>query len=288
MRLIDRFCTRFPGFGIPHLIRFIVFGTGLIYIFVHVAHNTTLVFWLFFSPIDIMNGQVWRLFSFIFVPVQDNPVWFAISMYVTYIFGTSLERLWGTAKFNLFILFNILTLAGAGMVAHFIDPFLAGATFIFVSGYFIQTFLIFAYITLAHDSTFNLYFVLPIRASLIGLIFGGALIYELFFGRDFPHFFPLNFLPFVLLIPYLLFCGESLFRHVGFSRPRNNSATVINFHRAKSKIEREQRAKPYTRKCEVCGKTDTDYPNMEFRYCSRCNGYHCFCMDHINDHTHVQ
>ena len=38
----------------------------------------------------------------------------------------------------------------------------------------------------------------------------------------------------------------------------------------------------------VCGRTDTDYPNLEFRYCSKCNGYYCYCMDHINNHVHIQ
>jgi hypothetical protein len=28
-------------------------------------------------------------------------------------------------------------------------------------------------------------------------------------------------------------------------------------------------------------------PDLEFRYCSRCNGYHCYCEDHINNHEHV-
>lgn len=51
-------------------------------------------------------------------------------------------------------------------------------------------------------------------------------------------------------------------------------------------MQREQKNVPYTRKCAVCGRTDTDYPELEFRYCSRCQGYHCFCQDHINNHIH--
>jgi len=27
-------------------------------------------------------------------------------------------------------------------------------------------------------------------------------------------------------------------------------------------------------------------PELEFRYCSRCSGYHCFCEEHINSHVH--
>ena len=53
-----------------------------------------------------------------------------------------------------------------------------------------------------------------------------------------------------------------------------------------SRIRREQQQKLYTHKCAVCGKTDVDYPELEFRYCSRCAGYHCFCSEHINNHIH--
>ena len=45
--------------------------------------------------------------------------------------------------------------------------------------------------------------------------------------------------------------------------------------------------KPYRHKCTVCGRTDTEYPSLEFRYCSRCSGYHCYCMEHINSHAHI-
>ena len=43
----------------------------------------------------------------------------------------------------------------------------------------------------------------------------------------------------------------------------------------------------YRHKCAVCGITDADHPEMEFRYCSKCDGYFCYCMDHINSHVHV-
>ena len=43
----------------------------------------------------------------------------------------------------------------------------------------------------------------------------------------------------------------------------------------------------YLHKCAVCGITDQDNPNMEFRYCSKCDGYYCYCADHINNHIHI-
>lgn len=60
----------------------------------------------------------------------------------------------------------------------------------------------------------------------------------------------------------------------------------MNFRRESARIRREQREQLYHHKCAVCGRTDTEYPELQFRYCSRCAGYHCFCEDHINNHVH--
>ncbi|MBR4098714.1 MAG: hypothetical protein IKK44_01845, partial [Clostridium sp.] len=60
---------------------------------------------------------------------------------------------------------------------------------------------------------------------------------------------------------------------------------TINFKKAQREV---QERKGYLHKCTVCGVTDADDPDMEFRYCSKCNGYYCYCMNHINDHVHVK
>ena len=62
--------------------------------------------------------------------------------------------------------------------------------------------------------------------------------------------------------------------------------TKANFKNEQRRIHHEMKTKPYTRKCEVCGRTDADYPDLEFRFCSRCEGYHCYCLDHISNHVH--
>ena len=60
---------------------------------------------------------------------------------------------------------------------------------------------------------------------------------------------------------------------------------VEAFKKAQKEV---QQRKGYLHKCAVCGITDADDSNMEFRYCSKCNGYYCYCSKHINNHTHVQ
>ena len=41
-------------------------------------------------------------------------------------------------------------------------------------------------------------------------------------------------------------------------------------------------------KCAICGRTELDDPNLEFRFCSRCNGNYEYCQDHLFTHTHVK
>ena len=55
--------------------------------------------------------------------------------------------------------------------------------------------------------------------------------------------------------------------------------------RAQQQQKQEQK-QGYHHKCAVCGRTDTDHPELQFRYCSKCAGYHCFCQDHIFTHVH--
>ena len=41
-------------------------------------------------------------------------------------------------------------------------------------------------------------------------------------------------------------------------------------------------------KCAICGRTEKDDPNLEFRFCSRCNGNYEYCQDHLFTHEHVK
>ena len=39
-------------------------------------------------------------------------------------------------------------------------------------------------------------------------------------------------------------------------------------------------------RCCVCGKTNLDDPDLEFRYCSKCSGNKEYCMEHLFKHEH--
>ena len=78
---------------------------------------------------------------------------------------------------------------------------------------------------------------------------------------------------------------ENLARKKGYVRHQTNPKT-IRFKAAARQQQQKEAARGYRHKCAVCGRTDTENPDLEFRYCSRCAGYHCFCQDHIFSHEH--
>ena len=41
-------------------------------------------------------------------------------------------------------------------------------------------------------------------------------------------------------------------------------------------------------KCAICGRTEDSNPDLEFRYCSKCEGSFEYCEDHLYTHQHVK
>lgn len=89
-------------------------------------------------------------------------------------------------------------------------------------------------------------------------------------------------LPVVALLNFLVFIWPAIDAFIQRRKYRHAPQTV-NFKKA---VRQQQQQKGYHHKCAVCGRTDTDYPDLQFRYCSKCVGYRCFCQDHIFSHVH--
>ena len=88
---------------------------------------------------------------------------------------------------------------------------------------------------------------------------------------------------------YLVFFWDriaDLLGEFGFAVRHQNSPQTIHFKSAVKQQKKKAQQQGYRHKCEVCGRTDADFPDLQFRYCSKCAGYHCFCEDHIFNHTH--
>lgn len=274
-RAIDMFCYKHPRFGISNLMLCIVIGTGAMWLLSMMDTTGTLLSLLYFSPEAVLkHGQVWRILSFALMP-EGNGIWELLFLYFYYIIGKTLENTWGTARFNIFVFSGMLLTVIYGFAVYLI-----GGTSIAVGANFIYMSMFFSIATLYPDMQVLLFFIIPIRIKWLALLNALYFIVEIVLLD-----FPLNLLPLIAMLNYFVFFGEGLVNELKRFKSGNRK-TSREFKRKVSTIKYEQKLRSFDYKCEICGKTDVDYPDMEFRYCSKCEGYHCFCSDHINNHIH--
>ena len=271
---IDMFCYRHPRFGIPNLMLYIVVVSLAVWLLSIMDSSKTLLSYFAFSPELILKGQVWRLITFMFIP-QDLSMWALLFFYFYYWIGSTLEREWGTARFNIFIFSGVILTIIYGMVIYFITGQSAS-----IGTYYIYLSMFFSFATLYPDTQVLFMFIIPVKIKWLAYINAAFFVFEMLATN-----FPFNLMPLIAMLNYLFFFGSDLISSISSGATRYRKTTV-NFNREKQKIKYEQRQKDYNYKCCVCGRTDKDFPNLEFRYCSKCAGYHCFCQDHINNHIH--
>ena len=167
--------------------------------------------------------------------------------------------------------------------------------------------------TLVPDQRVMLMFFIPIKMRWLALVYFGLTLYEVANGIYSAVIYWVKYnsayigifwlcvalFPLIALLNYFLFLGKNVRNLLpqSWQRSRANRKASRDF-RAKVNAEpnpdwaKNYRSstgeRPYRHKCTVCGRTDTDYPDLEFRYCSKCAGYRCYCIDHINNHVHIQ
>ena len=266
---IDRFCYKHPRFGIPNLMMIVVLCTCIVYV-LDMVTNGTLSPMLYFNRYYIMQGQIWRLLTFIIVPSESSLIWFALSMYFYWFIGSNLEREWGSGKFTIYYV--------TGVVLNIIVGLCTG----YASMSYVNLSLFLAFATLYPNLQFLVWFIIPVKAKWLAWLDAALLAFS-FITSLVSFQWSSAILIVVGIFNYLIFFWNDLMYYVRRQK-RANSRQAMNFKQA---TQRKQEAKGYMHKCAVCGRTDADSPNLEFRYCSKCAGYYCYCMDHISNHIHI-
>ena len=288
----DRFCFRNRDKGIPNLMLYVSIGAGLTYFISNMAGNAVLYNLFAFDRALILQGQVWRLFTYPLTYSGGNIVFTLITLLCYYSLGQAIENVWGTFRFNLFyfsgiVMMDVFCLLFGGMA----------------TAYHLNLSLFLAYATMYPNAGFLLFFIIPVKAWIFALL-DIVLMFSDVITLTLAGLFPYSLFPFVALLNYFLFFGKDvlnvipltwrinakrLFKKGAQKASPKQKAKVIPFPTAGSYEATVATPKaPYTHKCVICGKTDLDHPELEFRYCSRCSGYHCYCEEHIGNHTHIE
>ena len=283
-RRFERFCFKNRDKGIPNLMLYISLGAGLVYLFTMATGNDILYYYLMFDRELILQGQIWRLISYPLTYSGGNIFFTAITLLCYYSLGQAMENIWGTFRFNLFYL--------SGVVMMDIYCMIFGG---YADVYYLNLSLFLSYATMFPNAQFLLFFIIPVKAWIFALL---DLVLVLSGLISYP--FPYNLFSVISIANYFLFFGKDVLNVIPMSwranaarlfrkKPKQQKAKVVPFPKAGSYEATTASVKaPYTHRCTVCGRTDVSNPDLEFRYCSRCQGYHCYCEDHISNHTHVE
>ncbi len=260
---LDRVERKLGNIGIRGLMNYIIALNAVVFFLSFI--DSSIILKLLLYPQLVMEGEVWRLITFAFIPPTMSPFWLIFALYFYYMIGSSLEHEWGTFKFNVYYF--------AGIIFTIIGAFISGGS---ASSIYLNMSLFLAFATIFPEFQVMLFFVLPVKMKYLALIDAAFIIYAIItqplWGKIAAVASILNF---------LLFFGKDLclmiFRGTkSYTRHRSYTAGI-----ARSATEPVHR-------CEVCAATEKDNKNLEFRYCIDCEGDHEYCMMHLTNHEHVK
>lgn len=252
---------RLQKFAIPHLTLALIVGQVAVWLFWQM--DSIKLEQLALQGSLLKSGEVWRTFTFMFLPPDKSIVWIAFAWYMFYVFGTALENFIGTLRYNLYLGVSWLALAAASLT---LPDQMIGNGMILTS-----VFLAFAYLNPNFEVL--IFFILPVRIKwLAALTWFGYGVVVLFLAWQ------LKLMVLAANLGFVLFFGRDVVTRIRLRR-RSMQWT------ARSWSEQGKSARQPFHQCAVCGKTDLSHPDLDFRYCAECGGLG-YCPEHIGAHEH--
>ncbi len=280
MKSRGSFERKFGKYAIKNLSLVLIICYGFGYLFQLV--NPGFLQYLYLNPFQIIfRGQIWRLVTWLIIPPSSFDFFTLLMLYFYYSIGTTLERTWGPYRYNVYIFSGALfTILGAFLLFGYNLIFQRDLVAAFEAGDRFSTFFVNMSIFLAFAATFPnmqilLFFFIPIRIKILGIIYGLLLAYQFIGGSTADRFV----------------IGASLMNFIVFfitSRGKVHMTPRQAKRRSEFKREVRKTSKITRHKCAVCGRTEETNPELEFRFCSKCDGNYEYCEEHIFTHTHVK
>ena len=283
MNWLNKLERKFGNWAVPNLIVWLIGAYTIGFVLYQV--NPSIIGLLMLSPYHILHGQIWRLITWVFMPTDTNLVYLLIMALFYYQLGTTLERTWGTFRFNVyifggmlftvigaFLLYGIMYLMNGGVTT---EMLLIGTSF---STSYINMSIFLAFACMYPDMQVLLMFIIPIKMKWMALVYAAMALYYFFTGS----------------LAVKVAIGASLLNFVIFFCSSRNIKRFGPKEQAR-KAKFRQQSRPHMtysngarHRCAVCGRTELDDPNLEFRFCSKCNGNYEYCQDHLFTHEHVK
>lgn len=272
MSFLNKMEKKFGKYAIPNLMYYIVILYAL-GIFVRYFAPEVYFEYLMLDASKLLRGQIWRIATFLMWPLDNNVLLNILVMYCYYNIGRTLEYIWGSFKFNVYIFMGVLGHALAAVIVYL----LTSKVYLMTADY-LNLSLFFAYAATFPDQHFLLFYVIPVKAKWLALFDAAFFVYSFVFGgittKITVAMSLLNF-----LIYFAMLKGG-----------RYNPKEIKRKQQFKTQVTqvKMQAASEPRHRCAVCGRTEKDDPNLTFRYCSKCDGDYEYCQDHLYTHEHVK
>ncbi len=240
------------------------------------------------NPYKILHGQIWRIVTWIVVPPSGISIFTIIMLIFYYSLGTTLEKTWGAFRYNIYIISGMLfTLIGAfilyayyvssGVPAEYVGTVISQA----FSTYYINLSIFLAFAALYPDMQVMLYFIIPLKIKWLAIVDAVFIAFNFFAGglgaKVSIIASLLNFIIFFFgTMNIKRFSPKEVKRKTEFRKQAEGAKRVYKSSDGRVTVH----------KCAICGRTELDGDNLEFRFCSKCNGNYEYCQDHLFTHEH--
>ncbi|MEI3189497.1 MAG: hypothetical protein V8S38_07485 [Lachnospiraceae bacterium] len=287
MKWLDKLERKYGKYAIPNLMYYVI----ILYIVGFVINIVAPELYTEYLALDaqaILHGQIWRIFTFIIQPPNSSYFFILFALYLYYMIGKTLEYMWGAFRFNLYFF--------SGMLLHVIACLLIYLIFgmnFQMGSFYLNMSLFFVYVALFPDAEFLLFFIIPIKAKWLGIIEGAYFAITIAAGFIVPVGSTLWFsllqagimaLP-ANSISALLSLLNFIIFFLGSNRNRFSPKQARRRTIYQKKVHVASQNNTHHR-CAICGRTEKDDENLEFRFCSKCKGNYEYCQDHLFTHEH--
>lgn len=300
MNFLRKMEKKFGRYAIPNLTRYIIltYVIGYCLQIFQRLYGWNLLGAVALNPEAIIHGEIWRLVTWIFCPPGQFSIFTLIMLLCYYQLGSLLERTWGTFMYNVYIFMGVIcTMIGAFLLM--ILPF-ARAVYMYTwaagvpiySTYYVSLSIFLGFALTYPDQVMLLYFVIPIKIKYLAVVDLAYLTYEII--RAFMASAANGLFTAVMIISSL--AGTLMYYLVtrkgrwsyGTTNRRQHAKRRQEFAKAVSRSQVSPSGKVSRHKCAVCGQTELTNPDLEFRFCSKCNGNYEYCQNHLFTHEHVK
>lgn len=242
------------------------------------------------NPAAICHGQVWRLVTWI-CTIPQSPSIFLVFMFILYFWiGRTLENIWGTFRYNLFIFMGLILMTIGPMLIYGITGLFLGfdsAINLSASTYYLNLTSFLAFATIFPNQQVYFMFLIPIKmkwlAILDAVLLGWTVIQNIMIITVMPG---MTAICISNIVSILLSVANFIIYFLSTRNYKRFSPKEVKRKRTYHKQVKEATVRGTRHYCAVCGRTEVTNPELQFRFCSKCKGNLEYCTDHLFTHEH--